>query len=74
MSVIKKITQDHKTPWSAILQSVFGQEEGKAPKMAGNTILDAVRGQAQPQQPEAQQGQGNAKLMALLQQINQRLG
>lgn len=69
--IISKLTKDHKSPWSAILETVYGQQGGQ-------------KAQAQPQNPQqqqpnpaAQQGQagpGNQALMAILDKINQKLG
>lgn len=63
---ISKITKDHKTPWSAIIQSIYGTQEPQ---------------QTAPNQPEQQQktqtqqgGAGQQALMAILEKINQRLG
>lgn len=86
MNVIKKITQDHKAPWSSIVESVFGSG-GKSSGMAGSTILDAVRGfsqegQPQQQQPQQQMQQGQPqqsdpqikqKLLQTMQALTQQL-
>lgn len=55
--IIKKIEGDHKAPWSAILQTVYGQ--GEKPKQAAE----------QPQQKPP--GQGQAALIAILQKLQQ---
>ena len=61
-SVIDKITKDHKAPWSAILQTVYGQGQEAAQ-------------QAQKIQPTQQQGgQGQQALMAILQKLQQARG
>lgn len=69
--IISKLTKDHKTPWSAILETVYGQQGGqKAQAQPQNP-------QQQQQNPAAQQGQpgpGNQALMAILDKINQKLG
>src|ERR1700752_411463 len=64
--VIDKITKEHKTPWSAILESVYGSQQS---------------GQKQPNQPQPEQqqqpqqgGPGQKALMAILDKINQKLG
>lgn len=63
-SAIDKITQDHKAPWSAILETVYGQQgTQKSPDQPQN-----------PQQPSNQTGSGQQALMEILQKINQRLG
>lgn len=59
---IEKMTKDHKTPWSAILQTVYGQM-GKPQQQE----------QQQPQQGQ-QGGQGQAALMSILQKIQQARG
>ena len=63
--VIGKISKDHKTPWSNILESVFG-----GTGMAQSQQQEAPQGQS----PQQGGGQGQQKLMAMLQQINQRFG
>lgn len=74
--VIQKITKEHKVPWADILDQIYGQ--GVAPKKQGvleqeqDRFNQAYGEQLQPQQQ--QPGQGNQALMAILQQINQRLG
>ncbi len=63
---IDKMTKDHKTPFSSIIESIFG---------TGQTVHPTQQ-QAQPQQMQSQQqpGQGQQAMMAILQKINQRLG
>lgn len=59
--IIDQIVKDHKTPWSAILETVYGSQKG---------------GQKTPN-PTAQGGQsgpGQQALMDILNKINQRLG
>lgn len=56
--IIQKLSKDHKTPWSNILQSVYGE---------------AQQGQQQAQ-PQQQTGQGQQALASILDRINQRLG
>lgn len=64
-NIIKKITKEHKSPWSSILQSIYGASQQGAPK-------------EQQQQSVQQQGQqigpGQQALMNILQTINQKLG
>lgn len=64
--VVKKLMQKHKTPWSKIIESIYG---------IGDTALPSGQ-QAQPQQPQqgAQPGPGSQKLMDIMTQINQKLG
>lgn len=63
---IDKMTKDHKTPFSSILESIFGTGQTTQPQ------------QQAPQQMQGQQqsqpGQGQQALMSILQKINQRLG
>lgn len=58
--VIDKISKDHKTPWSAILQTVYGDQ--------------SIQPQQQQNQQQQPQGQGQAALMAILQKIQQSRG
>lgn len=64
LPTIKKIEQDHKTPWSSILQSVFGVESKAALQET----------QVEPQQKPQGIGAGQQALMQMIQQINQKLG
>jgi hypothetical protein len=67
---IKKLTKDHKAPFSALLQTVYG----------GGQQSQQGQQQPQPQQPQQgqpqnqQSGQGQQALMAIMQKINQTLG
>jgi hypothetical protein len=65
MKSITKLTKDHKTPWSGILESVYGaaQEPNSQPIQ-----------QDDQQQSEQQPGQGQQALMAILQKIQQARG
>jgi hypothetical protein len=60
--VIEKLMKTHKTPWSSIIEGIFGSGETAQP------------GQAPVPQPNPQSGQGSQALMAILSKINQRLG
>ena len=51
---IKKLEKDHKSPFSAILQTVFGEGEGMQARQAPQQPQ-----QAQPGQPGQQQGSQN---------------
>ena len=62
-SIIQKLSKSHKTPWSQIIESIYG---------TGETAQQNQ--QQQPQQTQQQPGQGQQALMAILQKINQRLG
>ncbi len=63
---IKKLEESHKTPWSQIIQSIFGTGETAQPNPQ----------QQQPGQPKqgGQPGPGSQKLMDIMNQINQKLG
>jgi len=63
-SVIDKITKDHKAPWSAILQTVYGQGQEAQPQTNNQAPGDAP----------AQGGQGQQALMAILQKLQQARG
>lgn len=64
-SIISKLTKDHKSPWSAILETVYGGQQG--PQNSSS---------AQQQQPNqsSQSGPGQQALMDILAKINQKLG
>ncbi len=63
--LINKLSKKHKTPWSSIIESVFGN---------GDIALQENQ-QQQPSQPQSgQAGTGQQALMGILQKINQRLG
>jgi hypothetical protein len=57
--IISKLSKEHKTPWSNILEAVYGAQ-GQAKQSA--------------QQPQQQSGQGQAALMEILQKIQQARG
>ena len=70
-SAIKKLSEDHKTNFSSILQSVFGNGQQNSPQ----SPQQAQQTQAQPSQAGQQQvGQGQQQLVSILQKINQKLG
>jgi len=64
--IINKLSKDHKTPWSNILQSVYGQ--GQQAQQSNDS--STVQQQNQQQNP----GSGQQALMDILNKINQRLG
>lgn len=64
--VIDKIVKDHKAPWSAILQTVYG-DQGQVTKPQSDN-------QQQPNNQAGQGGAGQQALMDILNKINQRLG
>lgn len=61
-SAIDKLMKAYKTPWSSIIESIFGSGQVAQPS------------QSQQQQQGQQQGQGSQALMSILQKINQTLG
>lgn len=63
--IIKKLTKEHKTPWSNIIEAVYG---------AGQAAQQQQTTQQQPQGIQSQPGAGSQKLMQMLQAINQRMG
>ncbi len=71
-SVIKKIENDHKTPWSAIVETVYGGS-GQAQSMGNTSQIQSNQQQQQSAQPQGQ-GQGQAALMAILQKLQQSRG
>ena len=75
MKIIDKIQKDHKTPWSAILQSVFGGGPGQSIQLPeeGTPVKDMLaQGNPFPQQGQQQQG-GQGPVGNRLQQALQLL-
>jgi len=68
-AAISKMTKDHKVPWSAILETVFGGQGQVQPQQR-------VQEQQQQEQPQGgqQNGPGAQALMAILQKIQQSRG
>lgn len=62
--VIKKLSEEHNTPWSSIIDSIYGTGE-----QAG-----ALKEQQQQSGNSGQVGQGQQALMEILSRINQKLG
>jgi hypothetical protein len=86
---IEKIVSQHKTPWSQLLESVYGTGQTAQPQQPGNALAQEAMSppgsspigptSAESQafnQPQQQQpvGQGQQALMQILQKINQKLG
>lgn len=67
--VISQMTKDHNIPFSAILQTAFGE-----PGMAQGQPQQAQQPQGQPAQGQQQPGQGQQALMAILQKLQQSRG
>jgi hypothetical protein len=63
-SIIKKMEQDHKMPYSTIVESIFGQD----PQSQGQPEMQ------QQQQQQQGGGQGQQALMSILQKIQQARG
>lgn len=61
--IISQLEKDHKTPWSSILESVYG----------GVGMAQPQQQQMQQPQQSQQTGPGQQALMQMLQQINQRV-
>lgn len=75
-NVIKKLTKDHKVPWSNILESVYGGETAQSEQQQPQQTQQMASQMQQPAQ-QTQQGQpgpGNQALMAILQKIQQAKG
>jgi hypothetical protein len=66
--IIKKISEDHKSPWSNILQTVFGnnQAQGQAQSNPNNEQVQ--------QQGQNQPGAGEQRLLGAIQQLRQARG
>ena len=87
--IIKKIEKDHKTPWSGILKTIFGQEGERQSslnkfnqKTKKPSVLDEERerfqrgyGQQMQEEQQQQQGSGQVKqqLMQAMQNLSQQL-
>ncbi|MEN6512262.1 MAG: hypothetical protein ABFD00_10600 [Chloroherpetonaceae bacterium] len=72
-NVIAKLTKDYKSPWSAILETVYGQENKNT--QSNNLSMQPNNPQSMQTQPQAQNpGPGQQALMEILNKINQRLG
>lgn len=65
--IIQKLTKTHNTPWSSIIESVYGTGEMAQPSQQ-QTPMD------QPMQGQQQMGPGMQAISAVLNKINQRLG
>lgn len=63
--IIKKLTQDHKAPWSSILESIYGG--------AGKAQPQQAQPQQQGQQGQQQGNDANAQLMAMMQKFQQAI-
>ena len=72
--VLDKISKQHKTPWHNIIESIYGSGEAQPKQQMAQQSPQMV-----PQQPQSvsqapqQPGQGKQALMAVLQNIQQRL-
>jgi len=70
-AAIKQIEKDHKTNWSAILQSIYGGGQYGGPVNPPQAQQMGQPMQGQGQQQQAQQGPGMQNLMAALQAATQ---
>jgi hypothetical protein len=68
--IVDKLSKDHKTPWSQIVEGIYGsgQQAGQAQQGATQTPQQGQQGKPQ------QGGQGQQALMAILQKIQQARG
>jgi hypothetical protein len=76
-SIINKLSKDHKTPWSSIIDSIYGtgQYGGAVNPPSQNQPQQPMQQVAQqPPQQGQQGGQGQAALLAILQKIQQSRG
>lgn len=67
--IIKKLSKEHKTPWSNIIESVYGAAQQPQPQQQFQN-----QGQAELQTGQQQAGSGQAAMMAVLQKIQQARG
>jgi hypothetical protein len=82
--IIKKLMKAHKTPWSSIIESIYGTGQTAMPNQQqqqptnGSLSPSGVPLGNQPMQQQPQQagqgGPGSQKLMGILNQINQQFG
>lgn len=70
-SIIKQIEKDHKTPWTSIVESIFGT--GAQPSQQPS-MPQELQGQMGQNGQNQQGGPGQQALMKILAQINQKLG
>src|ERR1700690_485875 len=82
-SIISKITKENNTPWSSIIDSVFGQSIPESTPSQTPPNNQPIRQQTSPnmvrlanvlKQPQQKQGQGQQEFINIMQKINQRLG
>ena len=66
--VITKLSKDHKTPWSSILEAVYGAAQSTNASQGGQPTQQPQQGQ--PAQP----GKGEQAMLDILNKINQKLG
>lgn len=71
-NIIKKLSKDHKTNWSQIVESIYGGMGQAQPQQAQQQPQEQMQGQQQA--PQQAQGQGQQALMAILQKIQQARG
>jgi hypothetical protein len=74
--VIQQIEKDYQTDWLELVESIFGKGDIAQQGMQGQQQQAAPQAQQQMGQPQQQMqgGSGNARLLQMLQGINQRLG
>lgn len=65
-SIIDKITKDHKAPWSAILQSAYGDQQAATQNPGSSAPFEPMN--------TGSPGNGQQALMAILQKLQQSRG
>src|ERR1700722_6626807 len=70
-SAINKLSKDHKTNWSQIIQGIYGTGETAQPQQQ---MQQSQPVEEQAQQPQQGAGQGQQALMGLIQQYMQSRG
>lgn len=72
--IIKKISEDHKAPWSSILESIFGTGQQAPIQSQQQQPPNDQMGQQGQQPQQSQSGQGQQALMAAIQKLQQIRG
>lgn len=71
--IIRKMEKDHRTPWTSILETIYGNNTESQKQQPQKNRNDAQQSTQQNNAPQ-EQGSGNNRLMAMLQQIQQLRG
>jgi hypothetical protein len=72
--VIKKLSKDHKTNWSSIIESVYGTEESAQPSQAQQPQNDPMQAQQQAQNQSQGIGKGEQAILNFMQGAKQKYG